>query len=79
MVAGNGRALMLAPPLESIQEASIDSPDITIIHPNEDGSYWRKFQRNKLLRTREKEREAMAKDWLVRLIKERDVNAKASA
>jgi hypothetical protein len=35
-----------------------------IIHPNEDGSYWRKFQRNKAVRQSEKAREAIARMWL---------------
>lgn len=38
----------------------------SIIQPNRDGSYWRKFQRNKLQRTREKEREALAKAMLAK-------------
>jgi len=79
VVAGNGRALLLCPPLESLTHDSLTSPDITIVHPNEDGSYWRKFQRNKLLRSREKERENMAKDWLARLIQEREGAASASS
>ena len=35
-----------------------------IIHPNEDGSYWRKYQRNKAVRQSEKAREAVARMWL---------------
>ena len=38
--------------------------DIEVVHPNEDGSYWRKFQRNKRVRQEEKAREAIAKMWL---------------
>jgi hypothetical protein len=37
---------------------------IEVIHPNEDGSYWRKYQRNKRVRQEEKAREAIAKMWL---------------
>lgn len=37
---------------------------IEVIHPNEDGSYWRKFQRNKRVRQEEKAREEIAKRWL---------------
>jgi hypothetical protein len=32
----------------------------------QDGSYWRKFQRNKLIRTKEKERSMIAQEWLRR-------------
>jgi len=39
---------------------------IEVIHPNDDGSYWRKYQRNKRVRLEEKAREAAAKLWLER-------------
>ena len=35
-----------------------------VVQPNDDGSYWRKFQRNKLVRMREKEREEVAKRFV---------------
>ncbi len=38
-----------------------------MIHTNDDGSYWKRFQRNKLRRTREKERERIAKAAVERL------------
>lgn len=34
--------------------------NVTVIHPNEDGSYWRKIVRNKVVRMREKRREKAA-------------------
>lgn len=37
-----------------------------IVHPNEDGSYWRKYQRNKKMRQEEKAREAIARMWMER-------------
>ncbi len=37
---------------------------VEVIHPNSDGSYWRKFQRNKKIRLEEKAREEVAKRWL---------------
>jgi hypothetical protein len=37
---------------------------IEVVHPNEDGSYWRKFQRNKRVRQEEQAREAIAKIWM---------------
>ena len=36
----------------------------TVIHPNEDGSYWRKIVRNKVVRMREKRREKAAQKFL---------------
>lgn len=36
----------------------------TVIHPNEDGSYWRKIVRNKVIRMKEKRREKAAQAFL---------------
>jgi len=36
----------------------------TVIHPNEDGSYWRKIVRNKVVRMREKRREKAAQRFI---------------
>jgi len=41
-----------------------ETKDIEVVHPNDDGSYWRKFQRNKKVRQEEKLREAIAKKWM---------------
>lgn len=41
-----------------------ETKEMEVIHPNEDGSYWRKFQRNKRLRLEEKAREEVAKRWM---------------
>ena len=38
--------------------------NITVIHPNEDGSYWRKIVRNKVIRMREKRREKTAEIFM---------------
>ena len=38
--------------------------DVTVIHPNEDGSYWRKIVRNKVIRMREKRREKAAERFI---------------
>ncbi len=43
-----------------------DTDAIEVVHPNDDGSYWRKYQRNKRVRQEEKAREAAAKLWLER-------------
>lgn len=41
-----------------------DPDKTTVIHPNEDGSYWRKIVRNKVVRMREKRREKAAKTFI---------------
>mmetsp|Transcript_24953 Transcript_24953/g.36632 ORF Transcript_24953/g.36632 Transcript_24953/m.36632 type:complete len:623 (+) Transcript_24953:68-1936(+) len=48
---------------------------VTVIQPNEDGSYWRKIVRNKIARMKEKRREKAAEDFLrdVLEVKEEDV------
>jgi flagellar motor switch/type III secretory pathway protein FliN len=56
MVVEEGKAVVLVN----------NKQDLEVVHPNEDGSYWRKFQRNKKVRMEEKAREAMAKSWLER-------------
>ena len=33
-----------------------DTNDVTVVQPNEDGSYWRKIVRNKMIRMKEKRR-----------------------
>jgi len=38
--------------------------DVTVVQPNEDGSYWRKVVRNKMHRMREMRRVAAAKNWM---------------
>lgn len=43
-----------------------ETEDMEVIHPNEDGSYWRKYQRNKQIRLEEKAREEAAKLWMKR-------------
>lgn len=44
----------------------IDPSDLSavVVQPNEDGSYWRKIVRNKMIREREKRRENAAKEFL---------------
>merc|ERR1712070_601559 len=41
-----------------------DSNDVTVVQPNEDGSYWRKVVRNKMHRMREQRRVKAAKAWI---------------
>merc|ERR1711988_1693497 len=40
------------------------SNEITVVQPNEDGSYWRKIVRNKMHRMKEQRRVKAAKAWL---------------
>mmetsp|Transcript_102614 Transcript_102614/g.320826 ORF Transcript_102614/g.320826 Transcript_102614/m.320826 type:complete len:631 (+) Transcript_102614:1-1893(+) len=41
-----------------------DSNDVTVVQPNEDGTYWRKVVRNKMHRMKEMRRCAAAKNWM---------------
>ena len=41
-----------------------DSNDVTVVQPNEDGSYRRKIVRNKMIRMRESRRVKAAKAWI---------------
>jgi hypothetical protein len=43
-----------------------ETDEMEVVHPNDDGSYWRKYQRNKRIRQEEKAREMAAKLWLER-------------
>ena len=44
-----------------------DTGDVTVIQPNEDGSYWRKVVRNKMHRMKEMRRIAAAKNYFKKL------------
>lgn len=57
LIVDNSRALVLIDP---------STDEIEVIHPNDDGSYWRKYQRNKKIRQEEKAREEAAKLWVTR-------------
>lgn len=58
LVVDDSRAVVLVDPDHADQ--------MEVVHPNDDGSYWRKFQRNKRVRQEEKARELAAKLWLER-------------
>ncbi|CAE8582595.1 unnamed protein product [Polarella glacialis] len=45
------------------------SDDVTVVQPNEDGSYWRKVVRNKMHRMREMRRSKAAKNWASKELK----------
>merc|ERR1712087_977791 len=50
---------------EGVEQALIlfdeESKDVTVVQPNEDGSYWRKIVRNKMIRMKEARRIKAAK------------------
>lgn len=68
VVVADGEVLMLMKSLDDLNESTTEK-DYEIVHPNEDGSYWRKFQKNKLIRQQEKEREKLAEAWIKRNFK----------
>merc|ERR1711972_1300340 len=41
-----------------------ETNDVTVVQPNEDGSYWRKIVRNKMVRMKEQRRVKAAKKWI---------------
>jgi len=57
LVVDNSKAIVLVDP---------DTDSMEVVHPNDDGSYWRKYQRNKRIRQEEKARELAAKMWMER-------------
>ncbi|KAG5177942.1 calcineurin-like phosphoesterase [Tribonema minus] len=61
VVVEGGHALLLVPWRVGEED---EAPEV--VHPNQDGSYWRRRQRNKAVRQAEAEREALAAQWLQR-------------
>jgi hypothetical protein len=53
-----------------------DDNNITVIQPNEDGSYWRKIVRNKIARMKEKRREEAAAEFATSMLGVREEEAK---
>jgi len=60
--------------------ALIDDKDgsIVVVQPNEDGSYWRKIVRNKMVRMKEVRREKAAKRFAKEFLKKEDVDLVSS-
>ena len=58
VVVNEGKAVIL------VDERAGEEPIIEVVHPNDDGSYWRRLQRNKRVRQAEKAREKLAREWL---------------
>jgi hypothetical protein len=60
----NNREVLVVQNKTALALVDDETQDIEVIHPNQDGSYWRIFQRNKKIRLEEKAREEVAKRWL---------------
>ena len=52
---------------------------ITVVQPNEDGSYWRKIVRNKMVRMKESRRVKAAKVWMAEMVGEENVGSVLSS
>ena len=52
---------------------------VTVVQPNEDGSYWRKIVRNKMVRMKESRRVKAAKAWMGELVGEENVGSVLSS
>jgi hypothetical protein len=50
-----------------------ETNDVTVVQPNEDGSYWRKIVRNKMVRMKESRRVKAAKAWMAEMVGEDNV------
>jgi hypothetical protein len=55
-----------------------DAGTVTVVQPNEDGSYWRKIVRNKMIRMKEVRRERAAKVLAADLMRGKDVHVVSS-
>jgi hypothetical protein len=70
----NDREVLIVNESSTLVLVDPKTEDMEVIHPNEDGSYWRKYQRNKQIRLEEKAREQAAKLWMERKNAEVDAN-----
>lgn len=80
-VIDSGLAMADGAQLEAREQAVIlydDEMNVTVVQPNEDGSYWRKIVRNKMIRMKEKRREKAALEFASGGDKEKAVNVKSS-
>merc|ERR1711918_319064 len=60
---------------QSVKEQALilydeETNDVTVVQPNEDGSYWRKIVRNKMVRMKEQRRVKAAKKWIAGMVGE---------
>lgn len=61
--------------IEAREQAVIlydEEMNITVVQPNEDGSYWRKIVRNKMIREKEKRREKSAVEFALKALGAKD-------
>mmetsp|Transcript_11988 Transcript_11988/g.16944 ORF Transcript_11988/g.16944 Transcript_11988/m.16944 type:complete len:250 (-) Transcript_11988:9-758(-) len=58
VVIEEGKVLLLVP-----RKIEQEGTKPEVVHPNQDGSYWRRRQKNKAVRMAESEREEMAMKW----------------
>ena len=61
---GDAECADFAPKEQALVLYDEETNDVTVIQPNEDGSYWRKIVRNKMHRMREQRRVKAAKKWI---------------
>ena len=67
--------------LEGREQAVIlydDELNVTVVQPNEDGSYWRKIVRNKMIRMKEKRREKAAASFVKQMGGKEEPSVKSS-
>ena len=55
-----------------------NNSEVTVVQPNEDGTYWRKVVRNKMHRTREMRNVAAAKEWIKEALPDQDHDVMSS-
>jgi len=55
-----------------------NNSEVTVVQPNEDGTYWRKVVRNKMHRTREMRNVAAAKEWIKEVLPDQDHDVMSS-
>ena len=55
-----------------------NNSEVTVVQPNEDGTYWRKVVRNKMYRTREKRNVDAAKKFIQKVLPDQDHDVMSS-
>jgi len=67
---------------EAVEQALIlydeETKEVTVVQPNEDGSYWRKIVRNKMIRMKESRRVKAAQKWIEDTVGETDAQVLSS-
>ena len=60
----NNREVLVVQNKTTLVMVDDKTQDIEVVHPNADGSYWRKLSRSKAIRLEEQAREEVAKRWI---------------